>query len=293
VLLFGLLAFALPHVNWGHPAGNFAVSTEAGTFMLALSVFFASMISWVNYAADYTRYYPESTSRPQLVLWTSMGIALSSIVGGIMGVLLATAVDMSNPIANLPKILPNWYLVPFLIAIIWGAIANNVLNLYTAGLGLIALRILVPRWIAVALVGAFATVLTFIAIFVYDFTSLYASWLSLTIILLAPWASILLVDYYVRKGRYDSAALHTWGRGAYWYQGGFNWPALGVYLIGVLASMMFASTTLWTGPLVKYVGGADLSIFTGLLLTGLLYYILATRQIDQARLSALEVPQQA
>ena len=135
--------------------------------------------------------------------------------------------------------------------------------------------------------------LTFIAIFVYDFTSLYASWLSLTIILLAPWAAILLVDYYVRKGRYDSAALHTWGRGAYWYQGGINWPALGVYLIGVLASMMFASTTLWTGPLVRFVGGADLSIFTGLLLTGLLYYILATRQIDQTRLIAIEVPLQA
>jgi nucleobase:cation symporter-1, NCS1 family len=286
VLLFGLMAFALPHVQWNHPAGNLIVSSEAGSFMLALSVFFASMISWVNYAADYTRYYPENTPRGKLVLWTSLGIGLASIVGGVMGSLLATAVDMSNPIANLPKVLPEWYLVPFLIAVIWGAVANNVLNLYTAGLGLIALRILVPRWIAVALVGALATVLTFYAVFVYDFTSLYAGWLSLTIILLSPWAAILLVDYYVRKGRYDSAALHTWGKGAYWYNGGVNWPALGIYVVGAVAAMMFASSTLWTGPLVKYVGGADLSIFTGLIVTGVLYYFLAVRQIGQSSVAA-------
>ena len=293
LLLFGLTAFALPHVQWSHPAGKLIVSSEFGAFMLALSVFFASMISWVNYAADYTRYYPEATSRPRLVLWTSLGIGLSAIVGGIMGSLLATAVDMSNPIANLPKILPTWYLVPFLIAVIWGATANNVLNLYTAGLGLLALRILVPRWIAVALVGALATVLTFIAVFVYDFTSLYAAWLSLTIILLAPWAAILLVDYFVRKGRYDSAALHTWGTGAYWYRGGFNWPALAVYFIGIVASLMFASSTLWTGPLAQFVGGADLSIFTGLLVTGVLYYLLASRQIGRRPMPGAEVSQPA
>jgi nucleobase:cation symporter-1, NCS1 family len=293
LLLFGLLALALPHVQWAHPAGKLIVSSEFGSFMLALSVFFASMISWVNYAADYTRYYPEKTSRPQLVLWTSLGIGLSSIVGGVMGSLLATAVDMSNPIANLPKILPTWYLVPFLIAVIWGATANNVLNLYTAGLGLIALRILVPRWIAVALVGALATLLTLYAVFVVDFTASYAAWLSLTIILLAPWAAILLVDYFVRKGRYDSEALHTWGRGVYWYRGGFNWPALAVYLIGIVASLLFASSTLWTGPLVQFVGGADLSIFTGLLLTGLLYYVVATRQIGRVPMAVQEAKQPA
>jgi NCS1 family nucleobase:cation symporter-1 len=281
ILLLGLFAFSLPHVDFSHAGGNTIASTQFGTFMLALSVFFASMISWVNYAADYSRYYAESTSRTQLVLFTSLGIALASIVGGIMGTLLATAVDMSNPIANLPKILPSWYLVLLLIAVIWGATANNVLNLYTAGLGLLALRIVVPRWIAVCLVGGIAAILTFIAVFIYDFTSLYAEWLSLTIILLAPWAAIILVDYFVRRGRYDIQGLHTWGKGPYWYSGGINWPALGVYVVGVLAALALANSTLWTSPLTKLVGGADLSLFAGLLVTGALYYLLATRQLSQ------------
>jgi NCS1 family nucleobase:cation symporter-1 len=279
ILLFGLMIFALPHVNFGHPMGKLAGDTGFGTFMLGLSVFFASMISWVNYAADYSRYYSEQTSRAQLVLFTTLGISLASIVGGIFGTLLATAVDMSNPIANLPKILPGWYLVPLLIAVIWGATANNVLNLYTAGLGLLALRIVVPRWVAVCLVGAIATALTIIAVFVYDFTSLYAEWLSLTIILLAPWAAIILVDYFVRKGRYDVQGLHTWGTGVYWYRGGINWPALAVYAVGIVAALAFANSTLWTSPLTHLIGGADLSLFAGLIVTAVLYYAVATRQV--------------
>jgi NCS1 family nucleobase:cation symporter-1 len=170
---------------------------------------------------------------------------------------------------------------PLLVAVIWGATANNVLNLYTAGLGLLALRIVVPRWVAVCLVGAIATVLTFIAVFIHDFTSLYAEWLSLTIILLAPWAAIILVDYFVRKGVYSVQGLHTWGKGPYWYSAGINWPALGVYLVGVLAALSVANSTLWTSPLTKFVGGADLSLFAGLLVTGALYYALASRQLSR------------
>jgi NCS1 family nucleobase:cation symporter-1 len=164
--------------------------------------------------------------------------------------------------------------------VIWGATANNVLNLYTAGLGLLALRVQVPRWIAVCLVGVIATILTFIAVFVYNFMSLYAQWLSLTLILLCPWVAILLVDYLVRGGRYDAEALHTWGRGPYWYSGGINWPALGVYLVGVLAALAFANSTVWQSPIATgALGGADLSLFAGLIVTGLLYYFVAKTQL--------------
>ena len=136
-----------------------------------------------------------------------------------------------------------------------------------------------PRWIAVCLVGAIALALTLIAVFVYNFMSLYAQWLSLTLILLCPWGAILLVDWYVRRGQYDRDALHTWGRGVYWYRGGFNWPALAVYAVGVLAALAVANSTLWASPIsTRYLGGADLSLFAGLIVTGILYYLVARRQ---------------
>jgi len=41
--------------------------------------------------------------------------------------------------------LPTWYLIVFLAVVIWSSIASNVLSLYSAGLGLLALRVVVPR----------------------------------------------------------------------------------------------------------------------------------------------------
>jgi NCS1 family nucleobase:cation symporter-1 len=283
VLLAGVAAFALPKVNWGFPQGTLAGSTAIGTFLLALSVIFAGPVSWINYASDYSRYLPRSTSLRKIVLWAGLGMGISSLLGSILGTLLATLVDMSNPIANLPKILPGWYLVPFLLVVIWGTTANNVLNLYTAGLGLLALRIKVQRWVAVCLVGAIATALTVIAVFGYNFMSLYAQWLSLTLIFLTPWGAILLTDYLVRRGQYDVEALHTWGRGAYWYRGGVNWPALGVYAVGIIAALAVANSTLWQSPIsTNLLGGADLSLFAGLIVTGILYYVVARRQLARA-----------
>src|SRR5207245_9851494 len=136
-----------------------------------------------------------------------------------------------------------------------------------------------PRSIALVIVCATATVLTLVAVFVYNFMALYAQWLSLTLILLCPWGAILLVDWVVRGGRYDAAALHPWGRGPYWYANGINWPALGVYVVGILAALAFANSTLWQSPIATgALGGADLSLFAGLIVTGVLYYLVPRAQ---------------
>lgn len=287
LLILGLIFFVLPKMNWAYPQAKvLAGSTILGTWLLGLSVIFAGPLSWMNYASDYSRYFPTSTSWKSIVFMSGLGMLVSTGLGSLIGTVLATLVDMSNPVANLPKILPSWYLVPFLFVIIWGAIANNVLNLYTAGLGLLALRIYVPRWVAVCIVGVLATTLTCIAVFVYNFMSLYAEWLSLTLILLSPWTAILLVDYFVRRGRYDVEALHTWNTGPYWYSKGWNWPTLGVYLIGVVAAFAVTNSALWSSPIsTRFLGGGDLSLFAGLIITGVLYYLVARLQVSKAQSS--------
>jgi NCS1 family nucleobase:cation symporter-1 len=124
ILILGVLLFALPKVNWQYSqASTLAGSTILGTWLLALSVIFAGPLSWVNYASDYSRYLPTSTSLKRVVLMSALGMGIASVAGALIGTVLATAVDMSNPIANLPKVLPGWYLVPFLLVVIWGAIA--------------------------------------------------------------------------------------------------------------------------------------------------------------------------
>lgn len=281
VLVTGVLMFAGPKIDWSAPgAGSFAASTEAGTFLLALGATFAGPLSWANYAADYARYLPEATDVNHVALYSGLGMGLASVGGGSIGALLATLVDMRDPLANIPGLLPSWYLVLFLIAVIGGAVANNVLNLYTAGLGLLALRVKAPRWASVLAIGLGASALTFVAVFVYNFMDLYAQFLSLTLCFLSPWAAVLVVDYAVRRGQYDAPGLHTWGRGPYWFRAGVSWPGLASYLCGIAAAFAVSSSALWQSPIsARHLGGADLSAFAGLLVAGALYFLLVGRRV--------------
>jgi nucleobase:cation symporter-1, NCS1 family len=283
ILFSGVMVFVLPRVDWSFAGGHLAGGTVTGTWLLALSVVFAVPISWINYASDYSRYLAADTSPGRVMLWASLGMGVSCILGSFVGITLATVVDMSNPVANLPRILPGWYLAPFLLVVILGATANNVLNIYTAGLGLLALRVDVRRWLAVCLVALIATVPTVIAVFLFNFMSLYDEWLSLTLIFLTPWGAILVTDYLLRRGRYVPEALHTWGSGPYWYRRGFNWPALGVLAVAMLAAVAVAHSTLWQSPVSRsWLGGADLSLFAGLVVASALYYVVARRRLRVA-----------
>jgi NCS1 family nucleobase:cation symporter-1 len=68
--------------------------------------------------------------------------------------------------------------------------------------------------------------------------------------------------------------------GAYWFHNGVNWRALGIYILGIVAALVFSNSTIWASPLaVNYLGGADLSLFVGFLLTGTLYYLIEGRRI--------------
>ncbi|MEO5729728.1 MAG: cytosine permease, partial [Byssovorax sp.] len=141
VLITGLLIFIAPKIDWhAGGVGELAASTQAGTFFLALGAMFAGPLSWTNYAADYSRYLPEDADVTHVALYSGLGMGVAGVVGSSIGALLATLVDMHDPLSNVPRLLPTWYLLLFLAAVIWGAVANNVMNLYTAGLGLLALR---------------------------------------------------------------------------------------------------------------------------------------------------------
>lgn len=75
------------------------------------------------------------------------------------------------------------------------------------------------------------------------------------------------------------------------YKGGINWPALDVYALGVLAALAFANSTLWQRPIAtKVLGDADLSLFAGLIVTGVLYYFLAKAQVPSTEAAPAASP---
>ena len=225
-----MAALTISNVHWDYqPAVNLAASTPMATWFLGLAtVLGAGAMSWVNFASDYSRYLPRNSDRAAIVGWVTFANFIPSVLYGGLGVIIGTLVDTSDPVGNLPKILPNWFLFPFLIVIIAGVIANNVMNSYSSGLNLLALGVKVARYKSVLIDGVITVCAACIALFVYDFSTVFTQFLSLLVIVMSPWAGIFIVDYFRRRGQYKSHDLVRDSGGAYWYNQGFNWPALDI-----------------------------------------------------------------
>jgi NCS1 family nucleobase:cation symporter-1 len=282
VLLFlGLLLCVLPHIDWAHAAvGRKPHEAHFSTWLLVMGLMFSYPVSWTNFASDYSRYLPAATPWRAIAKSAGSGQFVSLVYCEIIGVCFAMAVggDLSDPVADLPKVLPAWYLLPFLLTVIVGCVAANVPNGYTAGLGLLALRLPITR-ITSMMVIAFATLAFRIYTMVHGHAlDLYEQWLGYILIWTCPWVAIVVADYFMRDGEYDGIDLMRWGSGRYWYSGGICWAGMLAFLIGLGASFLFMNTDLYASPLMThYFGGTDLSFEAGLITAGLIYYFLKRR----------------
>ncbi|HUW77682.1 MAG TPA: cytosine permease [Candidatus Nanopelagicaceae bacterium] len=278
-LVMGIIL--LPKVHWNYAGGTLAASNSVSTWFLGLtSVLGAGAISWVNFASDYSRYLPRRTNGKAIVGWVTLATLIPGILYGSLGVLLGTLVDTSDPINNLPKILPSWFLFPFLIVILAGVLANNVMNSYSSGLSLLALGVHIARYKSVFVDGVITVIAACISLFIYDFSTVFTQFLSMLVILLAPWAGVFVVDFWLRRGEYESHDLLASKGGKYWYSNGFGWSALTALIVGVVAGALVANTAKFQGVIaMKYLGGADISPFVGLIVGAGLYYLLAAKSV--------------
>jgi NCS1 family nucleobase:cation symporter-1 len=116
-----------------------------------------------------------------------------------------------------------------------------------------------------------------------DFIGQFIGLILALLLVLVPWASINLIDFYlIKKGQYDIASIFSADGGIY---GRFNHHAIIAYACGIAVQLPFANTALYVGPYSNIVEGADLSWLIGLLVTVPLYYCLATRgqSVNSAR----------
>jgi NCS1 family nucleobase:cation symporter-1 len=274
-----LAAFVIPKINLNAEVAPLAADTPFAAWLLALLVIAAGPFSWVNYPADYSRYLPASTSKTLIAMWTTLGGLVPAILIGLVGVAAATATDMTDPVAGLSNLVPAWFFAPYLAVIVGGTITNNFLNTYSSGLSLLAVGIRIKRYKAVLIDAVLGGLLSVYAVFVFNFTDSFIQFLSLMVIWIAPWAGIFFADMLLRKNRYDGAALHA-HEGRYWYSNGWNFIALGSFVAGIVVAALFANAPIWQGPLTKLIGGGDVSIYVGFLVSGGLYLALMRRPLQ-------------
>jgi NCS1 family nucleobase:cation symporter-1 len=110
-----------------------------------------------------------------------------------------------------------------------------------------------------------------VALFGYkSFVTNLTNFLSVLLMLFIPWSAVNLADYFVvRRARYDVGAFFIPG-GTY---GNFAWRGVLAYAAGLAAEWPFVAQPDYTGPLVKTLGGADISWLVGWFVSAAVYLL--------------------
>ncbi|MEW2155602.1 cytosine permease [Streptomyces sp. NPDC007189] len=265
------------HADFGYVPDRPLTGTPLWAALLAGVALIASGPLSYTTSADFSRYLPRTASARAVAGWTALGGFLASVLVCGIGALAATAVDMSDPESSLQRLLPSWFRPLFLLALVLGTVALNALTAYSAGLALQAVGIRIRRSRSVLVDGTVSVCLTLYALLVSDFLDTVGNVLQLTVVLLGPSTAVYATDIVLRRNRYDGLALGDESRtGPFWYAGGFN-PA-GVLALGAgVAAAAVCVDSVYTGPVAAALGGVDLALPAGLVVTSAVYAVLARR----------------
>jgi purine-cytosine permease-like protein len=109
-----------------------------------------------------------------------------------------------------------------------------------------------------------------------DFVEQFGAFLAVLLYLFTPWTAINLVDFYwIRRGHYSVREIFN----AHGMYGRWNWRGLLAYGAGFVAMIPFFSTPLFSGPIARALGGADIAMLVGLPVSAAVYAI-ACRSLD-------------
>ncbi|WP_426241786.1 purine-cytosine permease family protein [Nocardioides sp. LHG3406-4] len=257
----------------------------AAPFLLAVALGAGWQLTYGPYVADYSRYLPEDTPERSVFGATYAGTVIGSQLSMTLGVLVAAVAGdafLPNQVEWLGDLAGPALLAGLVyIVIVVGKLTVTTLNAYGSfmcaativtgftgrqALGKSARAVFVSVMLLVAAVIALAASA--------DFLDNFKNFVLLLLMVFTPWSAINLTDYYlVSKERVDIPALYD-PHGRY---GRWNAVAITTYVGGVLVQIPFLAQSLYTGPITKQLGGADISWIVGLLLPALVYYVWASR----------------
>ena len=275
-----VFAYSAGGVDWSATAHEPLSAWETLAIILAAGAVVASgPISYLFNAPDFVRYLPSATSGRSIFWTVSLSSGLIALLLSVMGVLLASRGDMSDPIAGVDAFVPGWLFVLYILAAAGGSIANNVVAYYSSGLCLQAVGLPLKRYQATALDTLVSAAMVLYILFVKDFTTVLHDFVALLVVWLGPFGAVWICDGLMRRWHYDPAEIHDLSPySRYWGRWGFNligWLAL---LVGVGVCLLTINAPSLQGPLSEALDGADFTWTLGPLASALAYCALARRQ---------------
>ncbi|MCX4551043.1 cytosine permease [Streptomyces sp. NBC_01387] len=269
-----------PHHSGG--GGNWLVLILSAAALIA-----SGSLSYLVVSPDYARYLPSDTPVRKVFPRVLGGGAGMAVYLGIVGVLVATRTDLTDPVAGVQPLVPAWLYVLYIAACFMGSISNNASVFYSSGLAVQAVGIPLKRWLATALDATLALAAVLLILFVYDFETALNDFLSLVNVWAGPFAAVWIVDGILRRWHYDQHDIHTSDRSSrYWGKGGVNVQGLIALVCGMGTGLLSINSPLLHGWLSGHLGGADVSWFLPILVSGAVYLALAGRRVRGERATA-------
>ncbi|MGN6742781.1 MAG: purine-cytosine permease family protein [Amnibacterium sp.] len=288
ILMLALLTLsALVHLRV--PAAQFDLTGfSAVPFFGQLGVAAGYQISWAIYVSDYSRYLPPTVRGRSTFAWTFWGSALGGIWMMFLGSWIAvSAKDIgSNTVVDLKRVadllFPGFGAITLVIAAL-GLVSVTALNMYGGSLTLISsidsfVKIRPTLAIRITTLVITAAISLLFALFASaNFLGSFEDFLLLILYLFIPWTAVNLTDYFiVRRGHYAIAEIFK-PDGIYRRWG---WQGIAAYLLGFAAMTPFFDVAgFYEGAASKAMGGVDISMFIGLPVAALCYWLF-TRRVD-------------
>jgi NCS1 nucleoside transporter family len=257
----------------------------SGAFIIAVVASFGYAIGWNPFASDYSRYLPKNSSSWRVGLAAGLGVFISCAVLEVAGAGAATIAKLGdNPTNLFVDPLPGVLQVLVLLGIAVGAVAANVLNIYSGAMSFLTLGIRLPlrlRRAAIALaVGVIGLILGFVLEANVAPGSKYESFLLLISYWITPWLAITILDYFLRRGEYVESEFYDTKHN--------NWQAPLAFVLGIVASVPFWNQEIYIGAIAKaHPEWGDLSFLVGAVVSAVVYLVLyQTRRQPSAQRAA-------
>lgn len=218
---------------------NFGAATITGYkpvspigIIIGVDIIAANAFAWGPMVCDYTRYAKSGKG-------AGFGTLIGSLVGAasfmFVGAISYVATGSANPVDFL---LTQGLGIPALLIIVLSSVTTNVVNLYSSGISFVNVFPKVEPWKIIVPLGVIIGVIAIIPNLIGHFIT----FLTIVGAIFVPLIAIMLIDFYVIKKRNVDArqVLVEDKSSRYWFTGGFNWPALIVWFIGIALYNIFA-----------------------------------------------------
>jgi nucleobase:cation symporter-1, NCS1 family len=261
-----LVALALYTVLHGQDLAQLWSKSRPGnlTVMLGFDAMFITILTWVPMASDYTRFARSRKGAFWPAWLATIPVALFMLFVGQVG-----AVGLNNPNALVAMVNTGgvFSILAFFIAT-FATIATAALIMYSASMaGLNVLSTFFPK-LQLRHINMFTGVIVIVASITINLLGNVLNWLTFQGALLIPLFAVMLVDYYLLRGRrYTPTAL--FGRtGPYWGKGGFNPVGYAAWVVGAVVYLIASHE-------LRSIGGSVLSFVAAALvhyIAGKLWY---------------------